>query len=164
MGYIKDYDGGTLMECIVNSSVNYLNVPSMLKAQRERLWSSLTSVSRAGRIQPGLTQFVTPPKGSPATFSVDSLPPGTLEAGWSMEELCGDISGKVNGGAGALKESLQRLTSSLVATDDLHFFREPVDLAAVPDYITICPTPIGSLHFLVDTPPAPAIFNAINPP
>ena len=27
MGYIKDYDGGTLMECAMNRKLNYLKLP-----------------------------------------------------------------------------------------------------------------------------------------
>lgn len=35
MGYIKDYDGGTLMECAINLHVNYLDIPGMIQKQRE---------------------------------------------------------------------------------------------------------------------------------
>ena len=34
-GYIKDYDGGTLMECAIHSEVNYLNIPAMIALQRQ---------------------------------------------------------------------------------------------------------------------------------
>ncbi len=34
-GYIKDYDGGTLMECTIHPEVNYLNIPGMIHAQRQ---------------------------------------------------------------------------------------------------------------------------------
>jgi len=34
-GYIKDYDGGTLMECKIHPRVNYLRVPEIIKSQRE---------------------------------------------------------------------------------------------------------------------------------
>ena len=35
LGFIKDYDGGTLMECIIHKRVNYLHVPDMVGAQRK---------------------------------------------------------------------------------------------------------------------------------
>lgn len=35
VGFIKDYDGGTPMECVINPKVDYLDVPSMVKRQRE---------------------------------------------------------------------------------------------------------------------------------
>ena len=34
MGYIKDYDGGTLMECYVHPSVNYVSVRGLVAKQR----------------------------------------------------------------------------------------------------------------------------------
>lgn len=34
-GYIKDYDGGTLMECAIHMHVNYLDIPGMIKKQRQ---------------------------------------------------------------------------------------------------------------------------------
>ena len=33
-GYIKDYEGGTLMECIINRHIDYLDIPGMIKRQR----------------------------------------------------------------------------------------------------------------------------------
>ena len=35
VGYIKDYDGGTLMECAINRDIDYLDVPGMIQKQRE---------------------------------------------------------------------------------------------------------------------------------
>lgn len=34
MGYIKDYDGGTLMECYVHPAMDYLNVRAVVARQR----------------------------------------------------------------------------------------------------------------------------------
>ena len=31
-GYIKDYDGGTLMECYIHPKVNYSAISQMIKA------------------------------------------------------------------------------------------------------------------------------------
>lgn len=164
VGYIKDYDGGTLMECFASTAVNYLNVPAMLKAQRERILSSLAPTAKGGVVHPGLTDFHA--MDSSTQLTADMLPKGTLEAGWKLEELAkevgsgggGGVGGGVGGAAGgpgagragggaagnsALREALQRLTSGLVAVEDLHFFRQPVDLVAIPDYIKICPLPMG---------------------
>lgn len=33
-GFIKDYDGGTLMECRVHTTINYLQIPEMVRKQR----------------------------------------------------------------------------------------------------------------------------------
>lgn len=34
-GYIKDYDGGTLMECTIHHQINYLRITSMVHKQRQ---------------------------------------------------------------------------------------------------------------------------------
>jgi histone acetyltransferase len=36
VGFIKDYDGGTLMDCLLCPAVDYLAVPSMLAAQTSK--------------------------------------------------------------------------------------------------------------------------------
>lgn len=35
VGFIKDYDGGTLMECKIEEGVDYLHVPEMIVMQRK---------------------------------------------------------------------------------------------------------------------------------
>ena len=32
-GWIKDYDGGTLMECIINPKISYTNFPDLIRTQ-----------------------------------------------------------------------------------------------------------------------------------
>ncbi|EME29013.1 histone acetyltransferase [Galdieria sulphuraria] len=53
-GYIKDYDGVTLMECVLNPKVDYLNIPSMLKAQKMCLIEKLKEISNIHIVYPGL--------------------------------------------------------------------------------------------------------------
>ena len=36
-GFIKDYEGGTLMECIINRHIDYLDIPGMIKRQKQCL-------------------------------------------------------------------------------------------------------------------------------
>lgn len=53
-GYIKDYEGVTLMECALNFCVDYLNIPPLLKAQKMCLLERLKEVSRSHIVYPGL--------------------------------------------------------------------------------------------------------------
>lgn len=46
-GYIKDYDGGTLMECVMHPQVPYTRFPSMLRVQRLALDTHIRGVSSA---------------------------------------------------------------------------------------------------------------------
>jgi histone acetyltransferase len=45
--FIKDYDGGTLMECIIHPRVPYAALPQMLAAQAGALEARLREASRA---------------------------------------------------------------------------------------------------------------------
>lgn len=33
-GYIKDYDGGTFMECSIHPSIDYCNISNVIKEQK----------------------------------------------------------------------------------------------------------------------------------
>jgi histone acetyltransferase len=34
-GYIKDYDGGTLMECYIHPFIDYSNISSLIRSQKQ---------------------------------------------------------------------------------------------------------------------------------
>ena len=57
MGYIKDYDGGTLMECIISDRLPYTDLPGMLRAQRAALDRHIRTLSKSHVVHPGLTSF-----------------------------------------------------------------------------------------------------------
>lgn len=56
-GYIKDYDGGTLMECVIRTDINYLDVPKMLRKQIKAVNEKIAAVSHSNVVYPGLTIF-----------------------------------------------------------------------------------------------------------
>lgn len=53
-GYIKDYDGVTLMECVLHPKVDYLNIPMLLKAQKMALVEKLKEISNSHVVFPGI--------------------------------------------------------------------------------------------------------------
>lgn len=53
-GYIKDYDGVTLMECVLHPKVDYLNIPMLLKAQKMALVEKLKEISNSHLVFPGI--------------------------------------------------------------------------------------------------------------
>ncbi len=57
VGFIKDYDGGTLMECYVHPGINYLDVNGIVTKQRKFILERLQENSRSSAIYPGLTVF-----------------------------------------------------------------------------------------------------------
>lgn len=51
---MKDYDGGTHMECYVHPTVPYMTQPDMFRRQREFLLERIADVSSSTRVYPGL--------------------------------------------------------------------------------------------------------------
>eukprot|EP00002_Diphylleia_rotans_P023831 TRINITY_DN4696_c0_g1_i2.p1 TRINITY_DN4696_c0_g1~~TRINITY_DN4696_c0_g1_i2.p1 ORF type:complete len:715 (+),score=132.52 TRINITY_DN4696_c0_g1_i2:85-2229(+) len=56
-GYVKDYDGGTLMHCRIINEVNYLEIPKLIAKQREVIMAKLRELSRSHIVYPGLQLF-----------------------------------------------------------------------------------------------------------
>lgn len=57
MGYIKDYDGGTLMECVIVQRLPHTRLPAMLQAQKQALDSCIRQYSKSHVVREGLTAF-----------------------------------------------------------------------------------------------------------
>lgn len=57
-GYIKDYDGGTLMQCVLYPKVDYLNITGMVQRQRTALKKAADErAAFTNKVYPGLTIF-----------------------------------------------------------------------------------------------------------
>ena len=52
-GFIKAYDGGTLMECEINQKINYRAIDMMIALQREYVKNKSTALSKSHYIHPG---------------------------------------------------------------------------------------------------------------
>jgi histone acetyltransferase len=53
-GYIKDYDGGTPMECYIHPSIDFTRIPEMLTAQRQFLLDRIALHAQSQTIYPPL--------------------------------------------------------------------------------------------------------------
>lgn len=42
---IKDYEGGTLMECYINPNINYIEIPAMVRRQRKAVEDKIQSMT-----------------------------------------------------------------------------------------------------------------------
>ncbi len=77
-GYIKDYEGGTLMECTLVPNVIYLRVQDILNVQKEAILEKIKRVSTSHIKRKGLTW---PSSGTIHPIDI----PGLAEAGWTPE-------------------------------------------------------------------------------
>ena len=57
MGYIKDYEGGTIMQCSMLPRIKYLESGKMLAKQKECVHAKIRAISRSHVIYPPLKQF-----------------------------------------------------------------------------------------------------------
>lgn len=140
-GYIKDYDGGTLMECAINMHVNYLNVPGMLQKQRAYLLEKIKLRSKTFTIYPGLKDedFV----DGGRILDIFAIP-GINEAGWSPATIKSIRSSKRE--EGNIKTQLNQIVKRVTTHRSAWPFHEPVDTKVVTDYLDIVSDPIDLLE------------------
>mmetsp|Transcript_35389 Transcript_35389/g.56546 ORF Transcript_35389/g.56546 Transcript_35389/m.56546 type:complete len:781 (-) Transcript_35389:34-2376(-) len=159
-GYIKDYDGGTLMECAINEYVDYLGIPKMIAAQRKFLYEKIKEVSKEHIVYPGLTLFR---EGVNISNIVEQIP-GIKQAGWQSRprplarvanELLKPIPAGVNVDGSLLEgtvtnekieryrlmSSLQTILRLVRSHRDSWPFHEPVP-DTVADYLEVVRDPI----------------------
>lgn len=126
-GYIKDYDGGTLMQCTIVEGVDYLNVFPLLHRQKLNLVKEIDAVTDCARVFPGL-------KGPTDPMEI----PGLREAGWTAEMSKAAEKGR----RGRLYEMLRPLLNELQSHPAAWPFLKPVDGEEVPSYYTVISNPM----------------------
>ncbi len=131
-GYIKDYDGGTLMQCSLVPGVDYANVYRRLHEQKINLVKEIDALTGCARTYPGL------PLSSFPLASPESIP-GLLEAGWTpeMSQRVADAPRR-----GTLYEMLRPLLNELQGHPAAWPFLKPVDGEEVPSYYTVITNPM----------------------
>jgi histone acetyltransferase len=148
-GLIKDYDGGTIMECYVHPSIDFTRVPEMVRAQREFILQRLRYTAKSDKV-------VYPPLPSDFAQNLDITSrstgnatralaiPGVAEAGWTMPDLMASTGGVKD--ADQRKDMLKKELLGLIQkVQDKQFswcFRDPVDTNEVTDYLDVVTEPI----------------------
>ena len=131
-GRIKDYEGGTLMQCTVVPGINYLNLYPMFWEQKIALMQRVNERTGCARVYRGIdsSRFPLPdgPKGIP----------GLIEAGWSpeMSKLASAPR------RGRLFQVLKSVMTDLKKHPASWPFLQPVDAKEVPDYYDIISNPM----------------------
>lgn len=91
MGYIKDYEGGTIMQCTMIPKMRYLDSNKILLVQKAAIARKIRQISRSHIVRPGLTAFKNqPPDSKIFETGIDPMTiPGLKEASWTpeMDEL-----------------------------------------------------------------------------
>jgi GNAT superfamily N-acetyltransferase len=121
-GYIKDYDGGTLMECALHPRVpSYLAVPAMLREQQAAVDRLLPA--RAEAVHPGLGVFASGER----RLRPDQIPGVVLPAAWQARASLTPQEER------ALVAELRDILGRVKRSDHAWPFRDPVP-RDVPGY------------------------------
>ena len=56
-GYVKDYEGGTIMQCTMLRKVDYLATKEIVAQQREAILAKIRQMSKSHIVYEGLPQF-----------------------------------------------------------------------------------------------------------
>ncbi|GAA5986323.1 hypothetical protein JCM11641_002044 [Rhodosporidiobolus odoratus] len=134
-GYIKDYEGGTIMHCAMLPRINYLDVASTLAKQKEIILAKIRQLSQSHVVHSGLSFFVNAPPGS----KIDpSKVPGLKESGWTpeMDELTRRPK------RGPQFAVMKKLLTLLVDHPSSWAFANPVNAEEVTDYYTVIKEPM----------------------
>lgn len=152
-GLIKDYDGGTVMECYVHPSIDYTRVKETVAAQREFILRRIRALSKSDKVayQPLPRDFAKSvvrardyPRGPLRTAELALAIPGVVQAGWTRADLLAAARGDKD--TDQKKHQLKSELLSLVnKVSDQQFswcFRDPVNTEEVKDYLDVIADPI----------------------
>ncbi|KAF2006672.1 histone acetyltransferase GCN5 [Amniculicola lignicola CBS 123094] len=133
MGYIKDYEGGTIMQCSMVPKIRYLESGRMLLKQKECVNAKIRAVSKSYHIhQP-------PPQWKTGLCKIDPLSiPAIKDSGWSpaMDELARAPRHGPNYNA------LLHLLNDLQNNSNAWPFQQPVNRDEVLDYYDVITEPM----------------------
>ncbi|KAF3326305.1 histone acetyltransferase GCN5 [Carex littledalei] len=130
-GYIKDYDGGILMECKINLKLPYTDLATMIRRQRQ-------VESNFSQKEAGIPKKM---------LKVEDIP-GLKEAGWTPDQWGHSRFKTPNSMVDSVqyRQHLNNFMRALLKTMNEHPdawpFKEPVDAREVPDYYDIIKDPM----------------------
>ncbi|CDO96129.1 unnamed protein product [Kluyveromyces dobzhanskii CBS 2104] len=135
MGYIKDYEGGTLMQCSMLPRIRYLDAAKILLLQEAAIRRKIRSISQSHIVRSGLKQFADLTNIKP----IDPMMiPGLKEAGWTpeMDELAQRPK------RGPHYAAMQNLLTEIQNHAAAWPFLQPVNKEEVPDYYEFIKKPM----------------------
>ena len=157
--YIKDYDGGTLMEAEIDQKIDYSNLSDILKQQKDcivRYCQKFLNVKRKHTYQEfelelekkGLNMNLfektdkekneknekDDKKDIEITKELFDCIPGIKESGWTFEEYKNQCEKEKQGENVNFLTQCRNIINKLKNQEKSREFREPVDKNLVPDY------------------------------
>ncbi|KAJ8599721.1 hypothetical protein CTAYLR_004762 [Chrysophaeum taylorii] len=140
-GFIKDYDGGTLMECYIHPTIDFLNVREMVRSQRSFVEARL--VDRFEATEP--RRLIDPTVDlTDNTVSLLDHVPGLRELGYTEAQLRALVGSDraENERRAEERQAMSALLEKTKRHEASWPFLEPVDVVDVPDYLDVISDPI----------------------
>ncbi|XP_076940461.1 histone acetyltransferase GCN5-like [Bidens hawaiensis] len=145
-GYIKDYDGGILMECKIDPKLPYTDLSTMIHRQRQAIDEKIRELSSCHIVYSGI-DFLKKEVGIPKRACKLEDIPGLRTAGWTPDQWGHSRFKYFNASSdGTLNQKLTGFMRSILKALHDHAdawpFKEPVDVRDVPDYYDIIRDPM----------------------
>ncbi|KAL7219548.1 hypothetical protein ACSBR2_012577 [Camellia fascicularis] len=146
-GYIKDYDGGILMECIIEPKLPYTDLSTMVRRQRQAIDEKIRELSNCHIVYPGI-DFQKKEAGIPKKIVKVEDIPGLREAGWTPDQWGHSRFKTVIASVDSASRHknltlfMRSLLKAMHDHPDAWPFKEPVDARDVPDYYDIIKDPM----------------------
>ncbi|XP_057509353.1 histone acetyltransferase GCN5 [Actinidia eriantha] len=146
-GYIKDYDGGILMECKMDPKLPYTDLSTMIRRQRQAIDEKIRELSNCHIVYPGI-DFLKKEAGIPKRIIKVEDISGLREAGWTPDQWGHSRFKMVNASADtasnqkSLTAFMRLLLKAMHDHPDAWPFKEPVDARDAPDYYDIIKDPM----------------------
>ncbi|KAG8088311.1 hypothetical protein GUJ93_ZPchr0010g8673 [Zizania palustris] len=144
--YIKDYDGGILMECKIDQKLPYVDLATMIRRQRQAIDEKIRELSNCHIVYSGI-DFQKKDAGIPRRTMKPEDIPGLREAGWTPDQWGHSKSRSAFSPdyityRQQLTNLMRLLLKNMNEHPDAWPFKEPVDSRDVPDYYDIIKDPI----------------------
>eukprot|EP00038_Savillea_parva_P010621 m.191540 g.191540 ORF g.191540 m.191540 type:complete len:1007 (+) comp18375_c0_seq1:116-3136(+) len=136
-GYIKDYDGGTQMQCVLHPGVDYLRLPQMIEHQKVVLMQAIQQRQTCNKTFPGLALF----EQGHTSIPIEKIP-GVREAGWRPEDSADSKQASGVKNEKNLQALLKQLYRDLRQDASSWPFLEPVSREEAPGYYSVIKHPM----------------------
>ena len=134
--YIKDYDGGTLMEAYCNPMIDYSNLSETIKEQKNTIknlankFLNVKTKHSYVELEKAVKKFKTQDKINEELFNAI---PGMKLSGWTYEDYLKQLESEKDGNTNFISQC-RNIIMKLKSNKNSWPFKEPVNAQQVPDY------------------------------
>ena len=137
-GYLKDYEGATLMECLVDPTIDYLSTRQVAERQRKAVVKRIAERAAADGEDDGKGAGASGSASASGKAGKEAANAELLKTGWAPPKL--EITYK--GEQQALPQHLSELLEAVASHPDAWPFQTPVSVTDAPDYYTVIKNPV----------------------